>query len=295
MKFFLAATLVLATIFPHALANVINCMAPPPTDAYKSESLAIHEAAQKRDSEQGLQARAFKRRRINVGVHFTIVTSGPSKEEGHISQDSVNTQMMVLNQGFNRAGFKFWLKSVKYTTNAGWANSNGDPGLEDRQRKLRRGDYKSLNFIVIPGMSNGGRCTYPGQFHDNILLFDRCELGTAALPNTGTGALGRVAVHEVGHWLGLMHTFENGCGGNGDQVDDTPAHEHNGPIARCPAQGQEPDSCPGEPGRDPVHNFMSYFEEKCWNNNDGFTDGQIRRMYQQWDHFRAGAPPTKLN
>lgn len=61
--------------------------------------------------------------------------------------------------------------------------------------------------------------------------------GTVIDPKTVPGGsenaynLGITTVHEVGHWLGLLHTFEakvgdkteNGCVGDGDFIYDTPA------------------------------------------------------------------------
>jgi len=61
---------------------------------------------------------------------------------------------------------------------------------------------------------------------------------------------------QVGHWLGLKHTFNGGSSSNPvcgtDDVDDTPTESR--PAFGCPVNR---DTCPGL-GVDPIYNFMDY-------------------------------------
>lgn len=121
-----------------------------------------------------------------------------------------------------------------------------------------------------------------------------------ALPDSHLGDvsklfIGKTLVHEVGHWAGLLHTFGFGeaptgnCTGPGDYVDDTPAQAYSshGEMAvnvtsfdQCVAV----DTCPDQPGLDPIHNFMDYAPEICQNE---FTPGQIQRMRTMLQLYRG--------
>ncbi len=94
-------------------------------------------------------------------------------------------------------------------------------------------------------------------------------VGSAQNPanyNWGFGAnfnWGRTAVHEIGHWLGLQHTFDGGCHTNcalqGDKICDTPPV--SGPSYGCPSFPKI--SCSNGPNGGMFMNYMDYVDDDC--------------------------------
>jgi hypothetical protein len=88
----------------------------------------------------------------------------------------------------------------------------------------------------------------------------------------------------VGHYFGLIHTFgeePGSCTGSGsdDEISDTPVQA--GPTSGCP---ENRDSCPDQAGLDPIHNYMDYSTDPCY---EEFTPDQQTRIYTLWDTYRA--------
>lgn len=89
-------------------------------------------------------------------------------------------------------------------------------------------------------------------------------------PNSQRFGLGRTATHEIGHWLGLLHTWgdRTNCTGN-DYCDDTPTSAS--PCYNCPIALN---SCTNSPP-DQTQNYLTYNDDGCMS---VFTNDQVARM-----------------
>lgn len=93
---------------------------------------------------------------------------------------------------------------------------------------------------------------------------------------------GKTVSHEVGHWLGLLHTwgFSAGCGDQGDFIADTP--DQDDLNFGCPTFPHF--SCSGQVNGDMFMNYMDYTYDGCRNL---FTLGQAERMRAVLDNQRS--------
>jgi hypothetical protein len=215
---------------------------------------------------------------VTIDVHFQVLHDGG---EGNLPQSQIDRQLAVMNEGFTGTGFRFRTASVTRTDNAAWfSNPSGNEAA--MKSALRKGGKDDLNFYLADlGDQLLGWATFPSWYTeepemDGVVVHYGSVPG-GAIANYNEGDTG---THEVGHWLGLYHTFQGGCNTKkGDMVLDTPAERE--PARGCP---EGADTCTGHPGLDPIHNFMDYSYDPCMYE---FTPGQATRMQQQWAAYRA--------
>jgi hypothetical protein len=219
-----------------------------------------------------------------INVYFHVITN--SKGEGAIADDVIAAQMSVLNGAFTGTLFSFNFVSTNTVANDAWYTAGPyDTSAEDAMKAaLRQGSAQDLN-VYVNNMGGGylGWATFPSSYagsptDDGVVVLGASLPGGSAAPYDE----GDTLVHEVGHWLGLYHTFQGGCAGSGDFVSDTPAERS--PAYGCPT-GR--DSCASRktPGLDPIENYMDYSDDSCMFE---FTADQATRTWDQWAAYRLG-------
>jgi hypothetical protein len=204
-----------------------------------------------------------------VPVQFQVITTATGA--GNVTDQQIADQLAVLNAAYAGSGFQFSLRGTTRTRNTTWYNGCAKSSVErSMKRALAVDPAHTLNFYSC-GLGSGllGYATFPNYYaeasymHGVVVLNQSLPGGTATNYNGGD-----TGTHEVGHYLGLYHTFQGGCADPGDYAADTPAEET--PAFGCPV-GR--DTCPSE-GLDPITNFMDYTYDSCMNTFS--TDQRIR-------------------
>jgi hypothetical protein len=211
-----------------------------------------------------------------INVYWNIVHKSDGSG-GTVTEAMIDEQMDVLNAAYS--GFAtFQIGNVRHHRNSRWYAGNQERKMK---QALRQGSADDLNMYTLePGGGLLGWATFPSSYARNPSM-DGIVLHYGTLPGGGLEPydLGDTATHEVGHWVGLYHTFQGGCTGAGDEVSDTPAEASA--AFGCPV-GR--DTCAGG-GDDPIENFMDYTDDACM---DTFTTGQFARANFHWDEYRQG-------
>jgi len=213
---------------------------------------------------------------VSIPVVFHIIMN-EAGTIGQVTDTQVAAQMQVLNDAFQGGGVQFTIGSVnRYNDNQCYTMAN---------EQACKGKYvvdpeQNLNFYTA-ALGGGllGYATFPWSLNsspdlDGVVILYSSLPGGSAVPYN----LGDTGTHEIGHWVGLYHTFQGGCTPINDQVSDTPAEATS--TSGCPATKN---TCP-QPGADPVENFMDYSDDACMNK---FSNGQWTRMNSMIEQFRS--------
>lgn len=236
----------------------------------------------------------------NKGIYTIPVVVNVIHNGGpeNISDSQINSQIQILNEDFRKlpgtkgygAGVDTKIQFCLAKLNPAGKCTNGIVRIKSpltNHQTFQRSQLKDLSFwdpdkylnIYVVNTINGsilGYSSFPSgpKDADGVVIRDDAfgNIGTV-FPNTNRG---RTLTHEIAHWFGLYHTFQDGCGkdtcNDGDKVCDTP------PVAKpnfgCPVNIN---SCSNDTPdlRDQIQNYTDYSNDTC---KSIFTAGQRNRM-----------------
>ncbi|HEX6334203.1 MAG TPA: T9SS type A sorting domain-containing protein [Flavisolibacter sp.] len=242
--------------------------------------------------------------RIPVVVHVLYNTA-----EQNIPEIRITEQMEVLNRDFrmlnaDTAAIPERFRPFAADTEIEFYLATADPEGRPTTGVIRK--FTPVTSFTtddrIKYTEHGGHNAWDSRYYLNIWVGNtRTILGYSTVPGAaaerdgivvnytvfgktgGIYGLGRTAVHEAGHWLGLKHLWgDTYCGD--DLVGDTPVQGNF--TTGCPTGFRT--SCNNGALGDMYMNYMDYTNDACLNM---FTEGQRERMHAL---FLPGGPRHML-
>ena len=224
---------------------------------------------------------------VNLIFH---VLSGQAMK-GNVSESVLLAQVAVLNEAYRSTCLHFNVAEIRRYPDSAYFAGGCFPTTEQGIRMKTELAVDPARFVniytcklALPYIAGYG--TLPNEFPEDDrrhgVIIDVGSLPGSAAPLD----MGHTLVHELGHYFGLLHTFQGGCAEPGDGIVDTPAEAsaaYGCQIGR--------DTC-AEAGTDPIDNFMDYSDDSCTSN---FTALQAARMQASIATFRPSLISTAFS
>jgi hypothetical protein len=248
------AAIVKIPVVVHILYN--QSITNVPSDEQVAAQIRVLNQCFRRTSPDTVNTPAiFKGLAADCEIEFQLATSDPIRR---VTSGIIRKYTPVSS----------WLSDDKMKSSA----NGGDDGWDPKQY---------LNIWVCNIRFVAGYSSVPGDVasKDGVVL----SFGAFGL-NSGSGReMGKTAVHEVGHWLGLKHIWgDEYCGDDG--IADTPKQGNF--TSGCPTGVRS--TCGAGAGGDMYMNYMDLTSDACTNL---FTLGQKAVMHS---HFAVGGARNSL-
>ncbi len=236
---------------------------------------------------------------VPIVVH--IIHNGGSE---NISEVQIQSQIQVLNEDYGKipgtngdgngvdTEVRFFLANLDpkgRCTNGIVRVKSPLTNHQTYQRALLKelsfwDNERYLNIYVVKNINGNvaGYSSFPdGPPEEDGMVVRHTYFGKIG---TASNSLGRTTSHEIGHWFGLYHTFNNACGtdecSDGDYVCDTPPALE--PNFNCSTKNTCHNDVPDV--NDLKENYMDYTPDACKNM---FTEGQKMRMQATLNDIRT--------
>lgn len=230
---------------------------------------------------------------------------------GNVTRDRLFQQVNQLNRAFSGlearnakypkwrdAKIQFVLHGIQYVENDRYFELCALPSVIREYRPKYQMDPRiNLNIYVCWCKYMLGSAFLPydyflgdpiteGHFAKGIIIHHELLPGGPSKLYTQ----GDIGTHEVGHFYGLKHPYQDGCSsrpGTGDGIADTPQLKYN-PLTFCSKVKPKALCAKRKVNRFDYANYMLATDDKCRNH---FTIGQVNFMQDTINRYM----PTLLN
>jgi len=175
------------------------------------ETIARVQRWKQENPNRRLQAKLYT---IPIYVHIILQTQGQVTTTGRVNRNNLNEQMLMVGKAFNNTPFAFEIQQVNYVVNATWYTCDQEKLASEQAMKIRnhKGGTDAMNVYICDTEPSNyrGWARFPWEVSDTTYdrRRDAVTISYKGVKGVDTEWFRQLLSHEVGHWLGLFHTYE---------------------------------------------------------------------------------------